>query len=147
MGVLTEKTVRLRAKAADRADAIKQAGRLLVAAGYVSPDYVEGMLARERMASNYLGNGIAIPHGRLEDLKHVYHTGLSVLQLPQGVEWNAGERAYLVIGLAAISNEYVVILTNLVELLQNIEDIHHLIQSDDPMVIIKRLTRGQDATA
>lgn len=140
--VLTEETVRLGARATDKVDAIKQSGQLLVAAGYVAPAYVDGMLAREQVASNYLGNGIAIPHGRPEDLNNVYHTGLSVLQLPQGVDWDSGERAHLVIGLAAVSDEYVAILTNLVELLQHLEDVQPLVLTDDPMVIISRLTRN-----
>lgn len=142
MDILTEETVRLSARATDKVDAIKQSGQLLVAAGYVAPAYVDGMLAREQIASNYLGNGIAIPHGRREDLDNVYHTGLSVLQLPQGVDWDSRERVHLVIGLAAVSDEYVAILTNLVELLQHLEDIQQLVLTDDPKVIINRLTRN-----
>ena len=71
------------------------------------------MLAREQVLSTYLGSGIAIPHGELDDLKSIYHTGVSVLQLPDGVEWEPGERAYLVIGLAATSDEHVGMLANL----------------------------------
>jgi mannitol/fructose-specific phosphotransferase system IIA component len=142
VNVLTVETIRLRAKAADRVDAIRQSGQLLVRAGYVAPVYVEGMLAREQVSSNYLGNGIAIPHGRHKDLKHVFHTGMSVLQLQQGVEWEPGEKAYLVIGLAAVSNEHFGILTNLVEVLSDQKTIQQLVHTTKPMVIIERLTGG-----
>jgi mannitol/fructose-specific phosphotransferase system IIA component len=142
MDVLTEQTIRLGAKAVGKTDAIQQSGELLASAGYVSPAYVDGMQAREQALSNYIGNGIAIPHGRNEDLKDVYHTGMSVLQLPQGVEWEPGQIAYLVIGLAAVSNEHFGILTHLVEVLRDQKSIQELIHTTDPKVIIERLTRG-----
>lgn len=142
VNVLTVETIRLRAKAADKVDAIRQSGELLVRAGYVAPSYVDGMLAREQVLSNYLGNGIAIPHGRREDLKNVFHTGLSVLQLQQGVDWGPGEKAYLVIGLAAVSDEHFDILTNLVEVLRDQKTIQQLVHTTNPIVIIERLTGG-----
>ena len=142
MDVLTKQTVQLRAHATDKVDAIKQSGELLVKAGYVAPSYVDGMLAREKVISTYLGNGIAIPHGELEDLESVYRTGVSVLQLPDGVEWEPGENAHLVIGLAATSDEHVGVLANLVEVLQDPETIQQLIRATDPMTIVERLTRS-----
>lgn len=141
MNILTSETVVLGAQAADKGDAIRQAGEVLVKAGYVAPSYVEGMLAREQVMSNYLGSGIAIPHGELTDLQLVYGTGMSVLQLPDGVEWEPGERAYLVIGLASTDLKHVEVLANLVELLQEPETIRQLVHTTDPMVIVERLTR------
>ena len=133
--------VLLGAQAADKVEAIRQAGELLIKAGCVAPSYINGMLARERVLSTYLGSGIAIPHGELADLRFVYRTGMSVLQLPEGVEWEPGERAYLVIGLASIDQRHVEVLTNLVELLQSPESITQLVHATDPMVIVERLTR------
>jgi mannitol/fructose-specific phosphotransferase system IIA component len=141
MEVLTGEMVLLGAQAADKVDAIRQAGEVLIKAGCVEPSYIDGMVARERVMSTYLGNGIAIPHGELADLRSVYRTGVSVLQLPEGVEWEPGERAYLVIGLASTDQEHVQVLTNLVELLQAPEAITPLVHATDPMVIVERLTR------
>ena len=146
MEILNSEMVLLGAQAADKVDAIRQAGEVLIKAGCVAPAYVDGMLARERVMSTYLGSGIAIPHGELADLQSVYHTGVSVLQLPKGIEWEPGERAYLVIGLASIDQEHVQVLTNLVELLQAPETITQLVQATDPMVIVERLTRGRSET-
>ena len=146
MEILTKETVQLRAQAADKVDAIKQSGELLVKAGYVPRSYVDGMLAREQVLTTYLGNGIAIPHGQLQDLKIVYCTGVSVLQLPEGVQWEPGERAYLVIGLAATSDEHVGVLSNLLQVLQDPEttkELVHTIRSDD---IVERLTRKRSET-
>jgi phosphocarrier protein FPr len=143
MKVLTSEMVVLGAQAVDKADAIKQAGEALVKAGCIAPAYVDGMLARERVMSTYLGSGIAIPQGELTDLRLVSHAGVSVLQLPEGVEWEPGERAYLVIGLANKGAEHVEELTNLVELLHAPETITRLVHATDPMVIVERLTRGR----
>jgi mannitol PTS system EIIA component len=142
--VLTPHTVRLGAHAAGKTDAISQCGSLLVEAGYVAPSYVDGMLAREKAISTYLGNGVAIPHGELEDLQRsVYRTGVSVLQLGEGVEWETGEQVYLVIGLAATpaSQQHLAVLSNLLQLLQSPDARAQLIQATDPMVIVERLTR------
>jgi phosphocarrier protein FPr len=141
MNMLTYEMVILGAHASDKVDAIRQAGELLVKAGYVAPSYVEGMLAREEVISTYLGNGIAIPHGEITDMRFVYRTGMSILQLPEGVDWEPGERAYLVIGLAATGHEHIPVLSNLLELVQAAEPNSSLIQATDPMVIIERLTR------
>ncbi len=141
MQILARETVVLGAHTGNQADAIRQAGTILVKTGYVSPSYVDGMIAREQVMSTYLGSGIAIPHGEMADLRLVYSTGVSVLQLPEGVEWESGEPAYLVIGLASIDLKHVEVLANLVELLKEPETIAQLIQTTDPMVIIERLTR------
>jgi len=143
MEVLTDEMVLLGAHAAGKADAIRLVGEVLVEAGCAAPSYVEGMLARERVLSTYLGSGIAIPHGEIADLRSVYRTGVSILQLPEGVEWEPGERVYLVIGLASIDDEHVEVLTNLLELLQEPESISQLVHATDPKVIVERLTRGR----
>ncbi len=143
MDVLTRETVRLEVRAASKVDAIRQAGEMLVKAGCVAPSYVDGMLAREKVMSTYLGNGIAIPHGELDDLQSVYRTGVSVLQVPEGVPWEPGEEAYLVVGLAATrtSQEHLGVLTNLLQVLQTPETITRLVHATDPMIIVERLTR------
>lgn len=143
MEVLTGGMVLLGAQAADKMDAIRQAGEILIKAGCIDPSYVDGMLARERVMSTYLGSGIAIPHGELADLRLVYRTGVSVIQLPEGVDWDPGERAFLVIGLASTGQEHVDVLTNLVDLLQASETISQLVHATDPMVIVNRLTRSR----
>jgi mannitol PTS system EIIA component len=147
MDILTKETVQLRAQATDKVSAIQQSGELLVKAGYVAPSYLDGMLAREEVLSTYLGSGIAIPHGELDDLKSIYYTGVSVLQLPEGVEWEPGERAYLVIGLAATSDEHVGVLSNLLQVLQDPETIKQMVQTTDPRMIIERLTRRSEDSA
>jgi phosphocarrier protein FPr len=67
--------------------------------------------------------------------------------LPEGVEWEPGERAYLVIGLAATSDEHVGVLSNLLQVLQDPKTIQQLVHTSDPMMIIERLTRRPEDSA
>jgi hypothetical protein len=41
------------------------------------------MLAREKVANTYLGNGISIPHGLPKNRDLILRTGISVLQVLQ----------------------------------------------------------------
>ena len=115
MAILSTDTVRLNQPTVDKKSAIKSAGELLVEAGYVTPDYVDGMLAREETMSTYIGNGVAIPHGQFENKEAIHKTGISVVQYPEGVLWDEedDETAYLVVGIAATADEHVGILSNL----------------------------------
>ncbi len=139
MAILSLERIRVQATAADKLDAIRQAGELLVKTGCVAPEYVEGMLARERTMSTYLGNGVAIPHGEYDNRSHVYQTAISVLQLPAGVEWEEGEAAHLIIGIAATSDEHVGVLARLAEVVEDEDAIGELIRTADPAVILARL--------
>jgi mannitol/fructose-specific phosphotransferase system IIA component len=140
MAILSKDRISLQASAADRTDAIRKAGDLLVKSGCVLPEYVDGMLKRETTMSTYLGAGVSIPHGVYENQAHVLQTGISVLQLPQGVEWDeGGEPVYLVIGIAATSDEHVGVLANLAEAVEDETILNELIHATDPEVIIKHL--------
>jgi mannitol/fructose-specific phosphotransferase system IIA component len=141
MAILSLETIRLQAQASDKQDAIRQAGELLVQGGCVAPAYVNGMLAREQTMSTYLGNGVAIPHGQHENLSDVHRTGISVLQLPDGVEWEAGELAYLIIGIAANADEHVGVLANLAEVIEDPDAAEELVRTTDANLIVERLGR------
>ncbi len=110
--ILNENSIDLSATATSRDDAIRQAGALLVAAGAVDPDYVEQMLARERVVSTFVGEGIAMPHGTLTAKSDVVNEGLSVLLLRKPVDW-AGHPVTLVIGIAAHGRRYITLLSQL----------------------------------
>jgi len=114
---LGPENVRIAAHAMDRADAIHQAGAILVEGGYIHPGYIYSMIKREQVSATYLGNGIAIPHGLPQDWQLIQHTGLSVLQVPHGVEWSNGEVVYLVVAIAARSDEHIGILSKLTDVL------------------------------
>jgi mannitol/fructose-specific phosphotransferase system IIA component len=139
MPILSKDRISLQASAADKIDAIRKAGELLVKSGCVQPQYVDGMLAREQSMSTSLGNGISIPHGMDESRVHVLKTGISVLQLKEGVEWDEGEKVFMVIGIASSSDEHVEVLSNLADAVDNEETLAELLKTTDPDVIVKHL--------
>jgi phosphocarrier protein FPr len=144
MAILSADRIQLGAHAADRSDAIRQAGQLLVQTGCVTPEYIDGMLTREQSMSTYLGSGVSIPHGMFENREQILKTGISVLQLPDGVVWDEeGEKAHLVIGIAASSDEHVGVLASLAEAIEDEDTTRLLIETTDPNVIMKYLSGSQ----
>ena len=116
---LSESNIHLNANAADKQQAIEMAASALVQADNVENGYLQGMLAREQQTSTFLGNGIAIPHGTLDTRSMVKKTGVQVFQFPQGIEWGEGNIAYVVIGIAARSDEHLPLLRQLTRVLSD----------------------------
>ena len=116
---LSESNIHLHANAADKQQAIEMAASALVQADNVENGYLQGMLAREQQTSTFLGNGIAIPHGTLDTRSTVKKTGVQVFQFPQGIEWGEGNIAYVVIGIAARSDEHLSLLRQLTHVLSD----------------------------
>ncbi|MFZ7135137.1 fused PTS fructose transporter subunit IIA/HPr protein [Avibacterium avium] len=114
---LSEKNIHLSAQAENKQQAIELVAQALEQAGNVEAGYLAGMLARETQTSTFLGNGIAIPHGTLETRPMVKETGVQVFQFPQGIEWGDGNKAYVVIGIAARSDEHLTLLRQLTQVL------------------------------
>lgn len=140
MAILSKDRICLQGSAVNKADAIRQAGQLLVQTGCVLPPYIDGMLAREQSMSTSLGNGVAIPHGVYENRGHVLHTAISVLQIPGGVQWEEDETIYLVIGIAASGDEHVGVLSNLAELVEDENKLNEMMHTENPDVILGYLS-------
>lgn len=71
------------------------------------------MYHREAEANIYLANDNVISNGMPEDRELIFKTGIAVSQVPDGVEWDDGEAATFVVGIAASPNEHLSILRNL----------------------------------
>ena len=123
--ILRADSVIVGAKAADKWEAIREAGNLLVKGGYVGMNYVDAMVEREKITTTYLGMGIAIPHGTGEAKKEVYHTGIAVVQYPEGVSFG-DEKAQLVIAIAGVGDEHLGLLARLSEALEDEAVLRHL---------------------
>ncbi|BCU78254.1 phosphoenolpyruvate--protein phosphotransferase [Luteolibacter sp. LG18] len=113
MFAITAQDIRLGAYVASKEAAIRVVAGILKGEGAIESGYAEGMLAREAAATTYLGNGVAIPHGRPQDAALIHDTRVAVLQIPEGVEWLDGKRAHLVFGIAAKSDEHIGLLRRL----------------------------------
>lgn len=145
---LTAADVRLGASARSKEEAIARVGQLLADNGVIEPGYAASMLARERVANTYLGKGIAIPHGLPKDRGLIRKTGIAIVQLPDGVEWVPGDKARLVVGIAAKGDEHLEILSNLTHLLYDDGIVEKLIRTQDAEEIVQAFTAArQEATA
>ncbi len=142
---LERSNVQLNAKVANKLEAIQAAGQLLVGSQYMQPGYIDSMLGREKVANTFLGNGIAIPHGLPNDRELILRTGIAVLQIPEGVTWNLGETVYLVVAIAARSDEHIGILANLTTVLTDEGTVQKLAATKDANDIIEALSGKRPA--
>lgn len=122
-------------------EAIKFVGAMLVERGHIEASYVDGMLLREETVSTFLGNGVAMPHGTFESRDAVLRTGIVVAQYPEGVDWVSGT-AHLVIGLAAVGDDHVNILSHIAEVLQDEDTAEELWTTTDLDYLYRTLTEA-----
>ena len=90
---------------------------------------LDALLAREKLGSTALGNGIAIPHSRMSELDNIY---ASILKLEEGIEYDAndGHPVNFLFSLIVPENandEHLQLLGSLAELLDN-EQLREAIQ-------------------
>ena len=104
-------------------EATIMSGEILLKNGYVEKEYIDSMLEKLETQSfaTYIGNGVAIPHGMAEGSQYVKHTGISVIQVPEGVLWNE-EMAYVVVGIAANSDDHMEVLSALADAIEEEDD-------------------------
>jgi phosphocarrier protein FPr len=131
--------IRLQTATTDKSSAIRQAGQLLVDAGCIAPAYVDSLLRREAVANTFLGHGVAIPHGMVEDRHLIRETGIAILQVPGGLEWNPGQTTRLVVAIAAQSDEHITLLRRLTRLLQDEARLLQLFDTTDANELIAAL--------
>ncbi|ASS92301.1 PTS sugar transporter subunit IIA [Aeribacillus pallidus] len=139
MPVLKKENIILRASVADKTEAIRLAGNILVDQGYVEPSYVDKMFEREALTSTYMGNFVAIPHGTEEARSLVKHAGISVVQIPDGVDFGDGNIAKILIGIAGKNNEHLDILSKIAIVCSEEENIQKIIEAASEEEIIDLL--------
>ncbi len=107
------------------ADAIDEAGRLLVAAGAVDAPYIAAMHERELSVSTFMGNGLAIPHGTNDAKGSIRRTGISVVRYPDGLDWN-GNPVEFVIGIAGAGNDHLQLLSCIAQVFMAADQVERL---------------------
>lgn len=142
MSILSVNKVKLNAQPKDKFEAIRMAGQLLVDAGHVSAAYIDKMLEREETLSTYMGNGLAIPHGTQDSKPLIHSTGLSIVQIPQGVDFGEDEKANLVIGIAAVGNDHLEILTNVAMICSEDENMELIMKASTPEEMLRIFESG-----
>ncbi len=140
MLLLESANTQVGARAESKEQAIRMVAALLVRSGFIGPDFVESMLAREQVADTYLGKGVAIPHGLPKDREMIRCTGIAVLQVPGGVVWQQGELATIIVGIAARNDDHLGILSNLTGLLHDDAMVARLAATRDSLEIVAALS-------
>lgn len=126
--VLRIENIRMNQRFDNKQDAIRMAGELLVAGGYVNEHYIEEMMKREELSTTYIGNDIAIPHGTESAKNDVLESGISVIQVPEGVDFN-GDKARVVFGIAGKDNTHLEILANIAIFCSDMDNVEKIVQA------------------
>ncbi|WP_041056235.1 PTS sugar transporter subunit IIA [Jeotgalibacillus campisalis] len=134
--LLTAQNILLNTSLSTKEEAIERAGRVLVDQGYVTENYIAEMKKREELTSTFMGNFVAIPHGTEEAKTEVKASGLSFLQVPEGVEWN-GEQVKLVIGIAGKDGEHLELLSQIAIVCSEMENVEKLASATSEQEIIQ----------
>ena len=107
-------TIALGRSFATKEEAIDAAGQLLVNGGFATPAYVTSMHDRDRDTSVYVGNHVAIPHGTKSSDAEILRTGVSMVQVANGVDFD-GDTAYVIFGIAGKADEHLEVLGRIAE--------------------------------
>jgi mannitol PTS system EIIA component len=140
MSILNQENILLNQQYSDKTEAIKATGQILVEKGYVEPTYIEAMLQREELSSTFMGNFVAIPHGTEDAKSAVLNSGLSVIQVPGGVDFGNGNTVKLLIGIAGKGDEHLEILSKIAIVLSEEENVEKLVQAQSKEEIIQLLS-------
>ncbi|ETI70107.1 PTS mannitol transporter subunit IICBA [Neobacillus vireti] len=126
--LLREENIFLNQEFATKEEAIRFAGNVLVKAGYVKESYIDAMIARDEMTSTYMGNDVAIPHGTEEAKKDVLNSGFTVLQVPNGVDFD-GQKVRLIFGIAGKDGTHLEILSGIAVTCSDMANIEKLVEA------------------
>lgn len=141
---LQNKLIHLKQAFANKEEAIRFCGRQLQEAGHVEEAYIEAMIQRNQDLSVYMGNFIAIPHGTDAAKKEVLSSGITIVQVPAGVNFGTEEDpkiATILFGIAGLEDDHLEMIQkisifcadvdNVVKLAdaQSVEEIKQLLES------------------
>ncbi|MGM9903242.1 hypothetical protein A5844_001960 [Enterococcus sp. 10A9_DIV0425] len=70
--------------------ALNKIGEILREAGYITKEYIASMIDRQKLASVYIGNFVALPHALAKD-EHIIKENIFLFQVPDGVDFGAEE--------------------------------------------------------
>ena len=113
-GLLVKKNIIVNHAPASKEEIIREIGRMFEQGGYTTDKYTQAMLDKEPIFNTAIGNGLAIPHG-IESMRgEVKNSGITIFTFPEGIDWG-GETVKLVIGIAALGEEHMEVLTKIAD--------------------------------
>ncbi|WP_407392194.1 PTS sugar transporter subunit IIA [Carnobacterium jeotgali] len=144
MDILELTSIKLNQSFNTKEEAIRAAGELLLESQYVEAGYIEEMLKREENVTTYMGNFIAIPHGTENSKDLINQSGISIVQIPGGVDFGSSEEEKLVtvvFGIAGVGNEHLDILSQIAVYCSEVENVVKLADASSEQEI-KELLEG-----
>lgn len=125
LDILNENNILLNESFSSKEESIITAGQVLVNNGYVYKEYIDSMLERDKKLSVYLGNNVAIPHGLYDSEPYIIKSGVSIIQVPNGVKF-IDEVAYIIIGIAGKNNTHIDILSKIATVISEEENVNKI---------------------
>ena len=117
--ILDLSSIELGLKRVKKEEALVKIGEAMIQKGYVEPFYLDSILEREKISNTYLEHGIAIPHGTFEGKVHIKKTGMVIHQYPYGIDFGDGNTAYVLIGIAALEDEHIDIISKIADIVED----------------------------
>jgi mannitol/fructose-specific phosphotransferase system IIA component (Ntr-type) len=140
--ILDERHTALQLKSRREANALREIIGLLEKTGSVLQpgDFLAQVLAREKVNSTLIENGVAFPHARTALVDQI---ALAVGRSRAGIPWNdKGERARLIFVVAVpqrLVNDYLVLVGTLARITQNEQQREALLAAATPAEFIETL--------
>ena len=129
--VLELQQISLHGTATTSAEAIDEAGRILVATGAVTAEYPRYMHDREILVSTYMGNFLAIPHGTNEGKDTVLGSALSFVRYDDPIDWG-GNPVRFVVGIAGKDGGHMEVLSSIALIFSDEEQVDRLLVAETP---------------
>lgn len=142
--ILNEKNIVLHAVVQDMTQAIRMSGEVLLANGYITPDYIDDMLKKEETCPSYIGMNIAIPHGYSHSETMIKKSGVSFIQVPQGFKTCRGETVYLVFGIAGNNDEHISVLGKIALICSEDDNIERLKKASSTEEVFEILNLNEE---
>lgn len=137
--ILGKENIQLGVEFSSKEEAIRYTGEILFRNGYVEETYIEKMLEREELTSTFMGNALAIPHGTEDAREMVIETGLSVVTVPEGVDFGDGNEVKILIGIAGKGDEHLEILSQIAIICSEIENVDKLVNAGSKEEVLELL--------
>ncbi len=135
MSVLELSQINLHGSARTQAEAIDEAGRILVATGAVTADYPRYMHDREVLVSTYMGNFLAIPHGTNEGKDTVLASALSFVRYDDPLDWG-GNPVRFVVGIAGKDGGHMDVLSSIALIFSEDDQVDRLRSAETPEEVL-----------
>ena len=136
--VLELPQINLHGTATTSAEAIDEAGRILIATGAVTAEYPRFMHDREVLVSTYMGNFLAIPHGTNEGKDTVLASALSFVRYDNPIDWG-GNPVRFVVGIAGKDGGHMDVLSSIALIFSDEEQVDRLLVAETPEEVLELL--------